>query len=103
MTILACIIHSFHAWFWCLSIFSWSAYFLNVPSKKLAYLIVHMPLTFAGLKLAGNLGLKNFSAVIVATLFVTLTCWLFFELVRRTRITRFMFGIKESRLSIEEK
>ena len=111
MTILACIIHSFHAWFWCLSIFSWSAYFLNVPSKKLAYLnqgvypfyIVHMPLTFAGLKLAGNFGLKNFSAVIIATFFVTLTCWLFFELVRRTRITRFMFGIKESRLSIEEK
>ena len=111
MTILACIIHSFHAWFWCLSIFSWSAYFLNVPSKNLVYLnqgvypfyIVHMPLTFAGLKIAGNLGLKNVSAVIVATFFVTLTCWAFFELVRRTRITRFMFGIKESRISIEEK
>ncbi len=26
MTIFACIIHSFHAWFWCLTIFSWGIY-----------------------------------------------------------------------------
>ena len=62
-----------------------------------------MPLTFAGLKIAGNLGTKNLSAVIVATLFVTLTCWAFFEIVRKTRVTRFMFGIKESKTSIDEK
>ena len=111
MTIVACIIHSFHAWFWCLTIFSWGAYFLNRPSKSLTYLnqgvypfyIVHMPLTFAGLKISGNLGLKNFSAVIIATIFVALACWLFFEIVRKTRVTRFMFGIKEPKLSIDEK
>ena len=102
MTILACIIHSFHAWFWCLTIFSWSARLLNRPSENLAYLnqgvypfyIVHMPLTFLGLRISSELGLKNYPAVIIATTFVVLTCWIFFEGVRRTEVTRFFFGIK---------
>ena len=104
MTILGCVIHSFHAWFWCLTIFSWSAHLLNKPSKNLTYMnqgvypfyIVHMPLTFAGLILAGNLGLKGIPAVILATIFVGLTCWIFFECVKQTRVTRFLFGIKEA-------
>ena len=54
-----------------------------------------MPLTFAGLKISGDLGLKNSSAIFVATIFVGLTCWIFFECVKRTRVTRFLFGIKE--------
>ena len=102
MTILACLIHSFHAWFWCLTIFSWAADLLNKPSDNLAYLnqgvypfyIVHMPLTFAGLKISTELGLKNYPAVIIATAFVILTCWAFFEAVRRTEVSRFLFGIK---------
>ena len=103
MTVFACVIHSFHAWFWCLTIFSWGAYLLNKPSENLTYMnqgvypfyIVHMPLTFAGLIFAGNLGLNGISAVILATIFVGLTCWIFFECVKRTKITRFLFGIKE--------
>ena len=102
MTILACLIHSFHAWFWCLTIFSWAADLLNKPSDNLAYLnqgvypfyIVHMPLTFAGLRISSELGLKNYPAVIIATVFVVLTCWVFFEAVRRTKVSRFLFGIK---------
>ena len=102
MTLLACVIHSFHAWFWCLTLFSWGAYLLNRPSDNLAYLnqavypfyIVHMPLTFAGLRIASELGLRDYSAVFVATAFVVLFCWAFFEGVRRTRATSFLFGIK---------
>ncbi|MEC7681316.1 MAG: acyltransferase family protein [Candidatus Thermoplasmatota archaeon] len=102
MTILACLIHSFHAWFWCLTIFSWAAHLFNKPSDNLAYLnqgvypfyIVHMPLTFAGLRISSELGLKNYPAVIIATVFVVLTCWVFFEAVRRTKVSRFLFGIK---------
>ncbi|MEL0267739.1 MAG: acyltransferase family protein [Euryarchaeota archaeon] len=102
MTILACLIHSFHAWFWCLTFFSWAAHLLNKPSDNLAYLnqgvypfyIVHMPLTFAGLRISSELGLKNYPAVIIATVFVVLTCWVFFEAVRRTKVSRFLFGIK---------
>ena len=102
MTILACLIHSFHAWFWCLTFFSWAAHLLNKPSDNLAYLnqgvypfyIVHMPLTFAGLRISSELGLKNYPEVIIATVFVVLTCWVFFEAVRRTKVSRFLFGIK---------
>ena len=102
MTLFACAIHSFHAWFWCLTIFSWGAYLLNRPSESLAYLnravypfyIVHMPLTFAGLRIASEFGLRDYSAVLVATAFVVVFCWVFFEGVRRTRVTRFLFGIK---------
>ena len=54
-----------------------------------------MPLTFAGLIFAGNLGLKGISAVVLATIFVGIACWIFFECVKRTKITRFLFGIKE--------
>ena len=105
MTILACLIHSFHSWFWCLTIFSWGSKFLNKSSRHLSYLnqgvypfyIVHMPLTYAGLRLSTYLGLKNYPAVILSTLFVIITCWIFFELVRRSRVTRFLFGIKEKK------
>ncbi len=106
MTIFACFIHSFHAWFWCLTIFSWGSKFLNKPSKNLAYLnqgvypfyIVHMPLTFAGLRISSDLGIKNYPAVLLSTIIVIITCWLFFELVRRTKVSRFLFGIKERKL-----
>ena len=53
-----------------------------------------MPLTFAGLRVASELGLRDYSAVFVATAFVVLFCWVFFEGVRRTRATSFLFGIK---------
>ena len=106
MTIIACFIHSFHAWFWCLTIFSWGSKFLNKPSKNLSYLnqgvypfyIVHMPLTYAGLRISSDLGIKNYPAVLLSTIIVFITCWLFFELVRRTKISRFLFGIKERKL-----
>ena len=102
MTLLGCVIHSFHAWFWCLTVFSWAAHLLNRPSKHLAYLnqgvypfyIVHMPLTFTGLSLAGKYGLKNYPAVIFATVIVVLGCWGLFEGLKRTWATRLLFGIK---------
>ena len=72
MTMLACLIHSFHAWFWCLTIFSWGSILLNTPSPNLSYLnqgvypfyIVHMPLTFAGLRISTNMGLKNYPCLL---------------------------------------
>ena len=53
-----------------------------------------MPLTFAGLRIASEVGLRDYSAVFFATAFVVVFCWVFFEVVRRTRATRFLFGIK---------
>ena len=56
-----------------------------------------MPLTFAGLRLSNEFGLKNYPAIVFSTLFVILTCWIFFEIVRRNKVTRFLFGIKEKK------
>ena len=106
-TILACFIHSFHAWFWCLTVFAWGSHLLNKNSQSLAYLnqgvypfyIVHMPITFAGLKIAKELDLTGIPAVLLGCIIVTTGCWILFELVRRTRIARYLFGIK----SIQQK
>ena len=103
MTILACFIHSFHAWFWCLTIFSWGALLLNKPSPSLSYLnqgvypfyIIHMPITFAGLNIAKEYNVTGILAVLLGCFVVATGCWLAFELVRRTRISRYLFGIKE--------
>ncbi len=105
MTLLACMIHSFHAWFWCLAVFSWGALLLNRPSESLRYLnqavypfyIVHMPLTFLGLRVSSEIGLRDYAAVLIATLLVAMLCWAFFEIVRRTRVTSFLFGIKTTK------
>ena len=102
LTILGCFIHSFHAWFWCLTVFAWGSHLLNRHSSSLAYLnqgvypfyIVHMPITFAGLKIAKEFNLTGIQAVMVGCLIVTIGCWIIFEIVRRTRITRYLFGIK---------
>jgi len=102
MTVLSCFIHSFHAWFWCLTIFAWGSHLLNKRSSSLMYLnqgvypfyIVHMPITFAGLKIAKELNFTGIPAVIAGCLVVLIGCWLVFEGVSRTRITRYLFGIK---------
>ncbi|OUV39564.1 MAG: hypothetical protein CMA18_003875 [Methanobacteriota archaeon] len=102
MTVLGCFIHSFHAWFWCLTIFAWGSHLLNKKSSSLTYLnqgvypfyIVHMPITFAGLKIAKELNFTGIPAVIAGCLIVLIGCWLVFEGVSRTRITRYLFGIK---------
>jgi putative Mn2+ efflux pump MntP len=102
MTVLGCFIHSFHAWFWCLTIFAWGSHLLNKRSSSLTYLnqgvypfyIVHMPITFVGLKIAKVLNFTGILAVIAGCLIVIIGCWLVFEGVSRTRITRYLFGIK---------
>ena len=76
--------------------------FLNKPSPYLAYLnqgvypfyIVHMPITFAGLSLSGHLGLTLTPTVVFSCVAVTTGCWILFELLRRTGVSRFLFGIK---------
>ena len=55
-----------------------------------------MPLTFAGLRIAKELGFTGILAVILSCMFVTAGCWLIFEAVRRTVVTRYLFGIKNT-------
>ena len=84
---------------------AWGAHFLDKNSTSLTYLnqgvypfyIVHMPLTFAGLSIAKEFGFTGIPAVILSCIFVTAGCWLIFEVVRRTGITRYLFGIKNTK------
>ena len=109
MTLISCFVTSFHAWFWCLFVFTWGAKFLNKPSPHLAYLnqgvypfyIVHQPIVYAILILLLGNGYSNLLILIVGTLVVTLGCWLFFEIVKRHWVTRAMYGIKEIQTKVE--
>ena len=109
MTLISCFITSFHAWFWCLFVFTWGAKFLNKPSPHLAYLnqgvypfyIVHQPIVYAMLILLLGRGYSNFLILIIGTLVVTLGCWLFFEIMKRHWVTRAMYGIIEIQTKVK--
>ncbi len=101
-TIVASFIQSFHSWFWCLLIFSWSSKILNKPNKWLSYLneavyptyIVHMHLTFLPIAILGAIGIGYYSGMIIGTIFVMFSVMFCFEIVRRARFARVFFGIK---------
>ena len=103
MTLISCFITSFHAWFWCLFVFTWGAKYLNRPSKYLAYLnqgvypfyIVHQPIVYVVLLVFLARGYSNLMILILGTAIVTFGCWIFFEIMKRHWITRAMYGIKE--------
>ena len=102
MTLLGCGIHAFHAWSWCLLVFALGARYLNHPSPHLAYLnqgvypfyIVHMPLTFAFLSFSKSIGVAGMPAVLLTWVLVMVGCWFSFEVLKRTWLTRSLFGIK---------
>ena len=110
MTLIACFVTSFHAWFWCLFVFTMGAKFLNKPSKHLAYLnqgvypfyIIHQPIVYAVLIVFLASGFSDFIILMACTILVTLGCWIFFEITKRHWITRVMYGIKEIPNKIEK-
>ncbi len=99
---IASFLQSFHAWFWCLLIFSWSSKLLNKPNKWLSYLneavyptyIVHMHLTFLPIAILGAIGVGYYSGMVIGTIFVMIAVMVCFEIVRRARFARVFFGIK---------
>ncbi|MDP6906209.1 MAG: acyltransferase family protein [Candidatus Thalassarchaeaceae archaeon] len=99
---VATFIQSFHAWFWCLFIFSWASKILNRPSKWLAYLneavyptyIVHMHLTFLPIAIFGIAGLGYYVGLTFGTILVMIGVMVCFEIARRATYARAIFGIK---------
>jgi glucan biosynthesis protein C len=100
--IIAALIQSFHAWFWCLLVFSWASKLLNKPSKRLAYLneavyptyIVHMHLTFLPIAFFALIGLGYYISMVIGTLVVFVGVMVCFEIARRASLFRPLFGIK---------
>ena len=99
---IAALIQSFHAWFWCLFIFSWASKLLNKPSTWLAYLneavypayIVHMHLTFLPIAFFALIGLGYYIAMTIGTIVVFVGVMICFEIARRASLFRPVFGIK---------
>ena len=99
---IAALIQSYHAWFWCLLIFSWASKLLNKPSKYLAYLneavyptyIVHMHLTFLPIALFALLGVGYYVSMVIGTIVVFVGVMVCFEIARRASLFRPLFGIK---------
>ena len=99
---IAALIQSFHAWFWCLLIFSWASKLLNKPNKWLAYLneavyptyIVHMHLTFLPIALFALIGLGYYPSMVIGTIVVFVSVMICFEIARRASLFRPLFGIK---------
>ena len=99
---IAALIQSFHAWFWCLFIFSWASKLLNKPSTWLAYLneavypayIVHMHLTFLPIAFFALIGLGYYVSMTIGTIVVFVGVMICFEIARRASLFRPVFGIK---------
>ena len=93
IAVIASIVQSFHAWFWCMLIFSWASKLLNRPSSSLAYLneavyptyVVHMHLTFLPIAIFSAIGLNYYISMILGTIIVMSGVMICFEIVRRTR------------------
>ena len=109
-TTVAALIQSFHAWFWCLFVFSWASKLLNKPSKRLAYLneavyptyIVHLHLTFLPIALLALIGLDYYTSMIIGTLVVFVGVMICFEIARRASLFRPLFGIKGGREEVNK-
>ena len=109
-TTTAALIQSFHAWFWCLFVFSWASKLLNKPSKRLAYLneavyptyIVHMHLTFLPIALLALIGLGYYTSMIIGTLVVFVGVMICFEIARRASLFRPLFGIKGGKEEVNQ-
>ena len=103
--IYAALIQSFHAWFWCLMVFSWASKLLNKPSERLAYLneavyptyIVHLHLTFLPIAFFALLGLGYYTSMVIGTIVVFVGVMVCFEIARRASLFRPLFGIKGGR------
>jgi glucan biosynthesis protein C len=97
-----CILHALNAWWWSLSIFAWGAVFLNRASRYLAYMnqavypfyVLHMTFCLVGLYYVRELSAPWFVKFMVLNVVVFFGCWVCFEILRRTSVTRVLLGIK---------
>ena len=102
ITFPAAIAHAMNSWAWCMTVFAWGAAYLNRPHRLLPYFnqsvypfyLVHMSLVFIGLDIVRGWRLGWPIEMLFMTVFVFFGCWVIFELVKRTKLTRALFGIK---------
>ncbi len=88
---------------WLLTVFAFGFRYLNHPSKALRYwseaaypiYILHMVFLFLGSALIFPLALDVRLKFVLVLLFTAITCLGAYELVKRTPLTRLLFGLKK--------
>jgi hypothetical protein len=96
------VLQAYHAWFWCLLIFAWGSKLLNRPSCTLTYLnqavyptyVVHLHVTFIAIGVIVRLGFGYYVGLALGTVVVIALCLTIFEIVKRAKLARALFGIK---------
>lgn len=91
-----------HAWVSCLFIFSWAAKLLNRPNRIFAYLnqsvycsyIVHISMAIMAAAIVFRFRLGYASGLMLGLVIQTLFCLALFEVAKRSRLGRILFGIK---------
>lgn len=102
LTITTSIIHAMNSWFWSIAVLSWGAKYLNKPHKYLTYLnqavypfyLVHMSFILVALYYMKDLELYWLLKFIIITLLTILGCLSTFEVVKRNKVSKVLFGIK---------
>jgi surface polysaccharide O-acyltransferase-like enzyme len=91
-----------NGWSWVLTVLAWSAARLNRPSKALSYMntailpwyVLHQTITIILAWHLSSLGLPIILEAISVVFGTVAGCALGYELIRRFRLTRFLFGLK---------
>jgi glucan biosynthesis protein C len=105
-------LQGFNAWFWCVAILGFGSRYLNFRHRVLPYAndavypvyVLHLPVaTTVGYWVLGwNVGsLAQFAIITLCTL--ALSVGLYEFVIRRTRVTRFLFGLKPKRAARAER
>lgn len=99
---LSIILHTYHSWFWSLTIFAWAAALFNKSSNSLSYLnnsvyplyIFHMTFIAIGLYFFVDSKIPIMVVFFLITIFTTIMCFAGYEAVKRAELTRMLFGLK---------
>lgn len=100
--IVSTLIQYINGWAWLLTVMAWAAAWLNHPSRALTYMntailpwyVLHQTVTIILAWYLSPLGLRPGLEGMLVLLGTILGCAGGYELIRRTRLTRFLFGLK---------
>ncbi len=99
------LIQTLNGWSWLLTVMAWAAAWLNRPSRALTYMntailpwyVVHQTLTIILAWYLAPLGLQTGLEAFLVLAGTVAGCAISYELIRRTTVTRFLFGLKLER------
>jgi peptidoglycan/LPS O-acetylase OafA/YrhL len=95
-------IQTVNGWAWLLTVMAWAAAWLNRPSRALSYMntailpwyVLHQTITIILAWYLAPLGLNTWLEAFLVLAGTVVGCAISYELIRRTTVTRFLFGLK---------